>query len=252
MILTTPSVIAVTPVTLPVGWHYPPHRHDDYCQMLLIGRGSVRVRINGCTHVAEPGQTLLYVAGQTHEEWNTSTRTAEATYFGFTWDTRRRGPKGIPVLGSDHSGRIIMLARWMMNLGPRLCDEERGVLGTLMHAILIEHVLPSEQPESDLICRVREYVRDRLRTRLRLDELATAAGVSRFHFAHTFRSMAGVSPMRFARRVRLEAAHGLIVSTALPLKQIARQTGFADAYALSKAFHREYGRRPSAVRRSSP
>lgn len=219
--------------------------------MLLIHKGRMRVHIGGRDVSAGPGQTLLYLPGQLHEEWNDADRTVELTYFGFTWEVNDvpDTPRHVPVLESDHAGRIAMLARWMVDLAPRLAPGRRVLLDPLMHAVLIEHELPAAPPAHALVQRVQAYVQGRLARRIGLDELAALAGVSRFHFSHTFRAVAGVSPMRFVRRVRLEAAYGLVVTTSLPLKQIARQTRFADGYALSKAFHQTYARWPSSFRR---
>ena len=46
------------------------------------------------------------------------------------------------------------------------------------------------------------------------------------------------------RRLRLEAARDLLVSTELPLKAVAARCGFCDESHLSRSMHRCCGHRP--------
>ena len=79
----------------------------------------------------------------------------------------------------------------------------------------------------------------------------TAAGYSKAHFVRLFRRTTGTSPHRYVLHRRLEEARHLIVSTALPLAEVASETGFASQSHLNNAFVRRYGCTPGEARREA-
>ncbi|HYE70487.1 MAG TPA: AraC family transcriptional regulator [Aquabacterium sp.] len=99
--------------------------------------------------------------------------------------------------------------------------------------------------------RVLALIHERLADPLGLDELATAAGVSRFHFLRLFKNSFGVTPHRFVMDQRIAAARHLLDETALPLAQIAATTGFSSQSHLCTAMRRQLGSTPGQWRRRS-
>ncbi len=83
---------------------------------------------------------------------------------------------------------------------------------------------------------------------LTLDQVAAAAGLSKYHFARRFRQEMGCAPGAYLRRRRLEQAEKLLRFTDLPLKQIAAQCGFASAAYFSAAFRQAHGYPPRRER----
>ncbi|HYG66486.1 MAG TPA: helix-turn-helix transcriptional regulator, partial [Anaeromyxobacteraceae bacterium] len=81
-----------------------------------------------------------------------------------------------------------------------------------------------------------------------LDELAEAAGLSRYHFARRFRDEAGEPPWAYVRRLRAERAHALLREGATPA-EAAHEAGFADQAHLTRALRARYGRTPGQIRR---
>lgn len=78
--------------------------------------------------------------------------------------------------------------------------------------------------------------------------LAELAGVSRATFARRFRELLGEPPMGYLACWRLALASDLLQRTDDTVDAVARQVGYANAYALSAAFKRHYGTRPSTHR----
>ena len=79
-------------------------------------------------------------------------------------------------------------------------------------------------------------------------ELADEAGVSRATFARRFTELLGEPPKSYLTSWRLTLAADLLSRTERTVDAIARQVGFSNAYALSVAFKRLHGTRPSAYR----
>ncbi|MEU2787381.1 AraC family transcriptional regulator [Streptomyces sp. NPDC007100] len=93
-------------------------------------------------------------------------------------------------------------------------------------------------------------MRDRLAEPLTLAEIADAVHLSVFHLVRVFRRATGETPHRYLVRLRIEEAERLLLATDFTVARIAPLCGFADPAALSKAFLRHTGARPSAYRNS--
>lgn len=82
-----------------------------------------------------------------------------------------------------------------------------------------------------------------------LQELAAAAGLSRFHFSRVFKQHLGLSPARYVERLRIEQAKALIVSAEMSLAHVAQAVGFADQSHFSRRFRLHEGRSPAQFAR---
>jgi AraC family transcriptional regulator len=98
--------------------------------------------------------------------------------------------------------------------------------------------------------RVLELVQSRLAEDLQLDDLAAAAGVSRFHFLRLFKNSLGMTPHRFVLDQRVAAARRLLEHTSLSLADVAAATGFSSQSHLSTAMRRTLGLPPGKWRRA--
>jgi AraC-like DNA-binding protein len=83
-----------------------------------------------------------------------------------------------------------------------------------------------------------------------VDGLALIAGMSRSAFAAAFQRAFGQSPMSLVKLVRLRRASDLLVTTALPVAEIAKRVGFSSRSSFSVAFSQLHGMDPSRFRRS--
>jgi transcriptional regulator GlxA family with amidase domain len=78
--------------------------------------------------------------------------------------------------------------------------------------------------------------------------LATRAAVSERHLGRLFVSELGVTPGRYVRRARTEAAAHLLAGTDLTVRGVAARCGFATVESLRQAFAGTYGVSPSHYR----
>ncbi|WP_431873771.1 helix-turn-helix domain-containing protein [Amycolatopsis sacchari] len=113
--------------------------------------------------------------------------------------------------------------------------------------------LRADSPPEREDARVRAVValmRERLAEPVTLADLAAEAHLSVYHLVRVFRNTTGQTPHRFLTRLRIEEAKRLLRDTDLALDAIARRCGFASPGALSTAFLRHTGVRPSVYRNS--
>ena len=99
--------------------------------------------------------------------------------------------------------------------------------------------------------RVLDVVQQRLAEDIALDDLAAAAGVSRFHFLRLFKNTLGITPHRFVMDQRLAAARKLLADTDQRLADVAAGTGFSSQSHLCTTMRRRLGVTPKQWRRST-
>ncbi|MEI7445001.1 MAG: AraC family transcriptional regulator [Burkholderiales bacterium] len=84
-----------------------------------------------------------------------------------------------------------------------------------------------------------------------LESLAGLAAMSRTAFAERFRRTTGDTPMEYVARARIHVAMSRLAASDDTLDAVAAAVGYADAFALSKAFKRRVGCSPSDWRREA-
>lgn len=86
---------------------------------------------------------------------------------------------------------------------------------------------------------------------VRMDQLAVQAGLNLRRMERLFKAHLGLAPAQFYRQMRLERARDLLLHTNLPTLEVACLTGFSSSSHFAMAFHRQFGMRPSDVRRDA-
>lgn len=157
------------------------------------------------------------------------------------------------VVRLERGGRLLTRAMQLFEGLARdaFVDElalEEAMLGFMLEFERASASRPRAARES-LLGLVRARVLNSLSRRLGVERLAGEFDMSRSHFTHCFRAATGLSPARYIAGVRLEQAALRLVNTRRTLKQIARETGLADANHLCKLFRRVYGVSPAQYRR---
>ncbi len=94
------------------------------------------------------------------------------------------------------------------------------------------------------------FLRERLAEPVTLADLAEHTHLSIYHLVRVFRKATGQTPHRFLTALRVEEAKRLLRQTDLALDRIAPRCGFSTPGALSAAFLRHTGTRPSVYRNS--
>ena len=89
------------------------------------------------------------------------------------------------------------------------------------------------------------FMRRHLGRPLSVAEIASHVHMSPSHFAHSFREVAGVTPMRCIRDLRLEEARTLMLGTGLRPGDAAAKVGFESAAHFNRAFRRRFETTPA-------
>jgi transcriptional regulator GlxA family with amidase domain len=96
---------------------------------------------------------------------------------------------------------------------------------------------------------VLEYVAQNFAEEITLEDMASAAGLSRFSLCRWFQRRFGVSPVRWLWMFRALLAHELIsMEPRWSLTDIAFATGFTSSAHFSRFFRQVFGMTPSALK----
>ncbi len=86
---------------------------------------------------------------------------------------------------------------------------------------------------------------------LSVEAIARHVAMSPSHFAHRFRVVARMSPMRFVKEVRLDAARTLLLSDGVRASEVAVRVGYESPAHFSRDFKRRFGTSPARYARRS-
>jgi transcriptional regulator GlxA family with amidase domain len=92
------------------------------------------------------------------------------------------------------------------------------------------------------------WTQNHLARKLDVTTLARVVAMSPRTFARQFQSEFGTTPARWIQSLRVEAARQHLESLDMPLKRIARVTGFRDEQALRRAFIQQLSLTPKQYR----
>lgn len=98
-----------------------------------------------------------------------------------------------------------------------------------------------------LIC---EYIQKNHNKVLTLDEVATFAGFSKFHFTKIFRHYAGVTFYQYINKIRIDHAKQLLKDNELTVQEISSQCGFHNLSAFLRMFKIQVGTTPMNYKRN--
>ncbi|WP_245466972.1 helix-turn-helix domain-containing protein [Bradyrhizobium elkanii] len=98
--------------------------------------------------------------------------------------------------------------------------------------------------------RAKEIMRTRLASNLTIADVAAECKLTPSHFARSFRRSTGVAPHEFLSQLRIDEAKRLMLTTKLPLADIALICGFGDQSYFTRVFSRNVGTSPGAWRRA--
>ena len=140
------------------------------------------------------------------------------------------------------------LVRWLAEAA--LDDPIVGQQGAalLLGALAGRSDAPAADPRLPL-AQIDALIDARMRHPLQVADLASVARLSPTQFHARFQAELGQTPMDYVRERRLALGRRLLSHSALPIAEIARQTGYASPSAFTAALVREDGQTPTMLRR---
>ncbi|MEU6038792.1 AraC family transcriptional regulator [Actinomadura sp. NPDC047616] len=243
-----------------------PGTADLHLVLAEAGHAEMETRTGGrwSRHTWSPGRLELSVPGRPALRRYRADGPMRSVQVHIPWGTVERTAAQLGGHAVDYESMAASVAA-----GDPLIDEIMRALGTADEvgdlyaesaaAFLAVRLLTHHRGRSDPRVPVRDdtrvrtviaLMRDRLAEPLTLADLAGEVYLSVYHLVRVFKAATGETPHRYLTRLRIEEAQRLLRNSDLPIAEIAPRCGFASPGALSAAFLRETGMRPSAYRNS--
>jgi AraC-like DNA-binding protein len=249
------SLISVEATTTS-GWER--HRHADY-ELILVERGTYRATVQGVAVSVTPGNGVLIVPGDWHEDLLTAGVRYQALWFRLAHGEilvpgsaveARLGTFG--SLGKGHLHADVARLRAVIDSGGPASHLD-AIVATLLWSVaaglppagLAMPFAPQAVGFADAFRRACAQVGG---GGLRVATLARSLGLSPRSLERRCRAELGRSPARAYARWRLERAAELLLTTDWPVRAISDTLGYANPFHFSRAFARCHGKPPSRWR----
>jgi AraC family transcriptional regulator len=226
-------------------------------QHTLSGRG--RLEFEGTTHDVEPGDTLLLNIPHDHRYFLPAGSRWEFFYLCLAgsevvrlWReiVARRGP----LVRLDPAGPSLQRAARTCAEMLRGNIESAFVASSLAHALslsLVEEAFTEDEHEHPgFTHKISTFCRKNLQRPIGVDDMAKAAGMSRYHFSRKFHQASGMPPAKFLSELRLSRAVELIRAETASITRVATEAGFSDVNYFCKVFRKRFGVSPGAFKKS--
>lgn len=90
-----------------------------------------------------------------------------------------------------------------------------------------------------------EFIRDHAHTRLSVEQIARHVGMSPSHFAHRFRAIARVTPMRYVKTIRMHRARVALLRIGGRPSEVALEVGYSSTSHFTRDFKSYFGLGPT-------
>lgn len=253
----------------------PSHRHD-FIEFSFVLEGKGIERINGTEHDLLPGTIVLLLPYQIHEYRAHTDETLQMYICNFDMKLLTAGPESAwglheLLLGRDNAQPAYIHLQGKayeegLQLWERLYQEHESSLAwrpIMLRALLLEALslfvrnsgqhnqIQTEKQRSvssNGIWPVVQYVYDHY-----LDALSLTSLSERFHMHPTalstqFGEALGINFVDFLHELRIRHACSLLISSDLPISQVAFESGFSSYPTFSRAFLRIKGMTPRQYR----
>lgn len=154
------------------------------------------------------------------------------------------------VKTEEASARFETIIKEMKERQPCYEAMVKGEIVALM-AYLFRHFSSPEREtgKSDMVKLGMQYIKKHYQQPLSLEEVAEAAGFSRYYFCRGFKSMTGYTVNEYLRLFRCREAERMLRDTNRTVSAVAAECGFDDVSYFTKIFKRQTGVLPSQIRK---
>lgn len=120
------------------------------------------------------------------------------------------------------------------------------------HIVLFQQTVPAihtTNHRSEIsLSSVCAYIGEHFTEEISLDDIASYAGFSKYHFARIFNEYTGETFYQYLQQKRISFAQPLLSNPSLSITDVAYQAGFASSTAFTRAFKKSTGYTPSQFR----
>ncbi|MCB1179481.1 MAG: helix-turn-helix transcriptional regulator, partial [Leptospiraceae bacterium] len=102
--------------------------------------------------------------------------------------------------------------------------------------------------EDELILNAIQILHSNLKIPWNMEKFSLEIKISKNELVQRFLNSLGIRPMEYLNYIRIEKGKSLLLKSSLGLEEIAKETGFLNKNAFSRAYKKKTGISPSKVR----
>ncbi|MEO2077393.1 MAG: AraC family transcriptional regulator [Bacillus sp. (in: firmicutes)] len=262
-----PTIIHTPHLTSVVDFHQG-HKQDNKVlhkhattEVLFIKDGKADFILNGQILTLNRGDLLLINSNIEHETISSVAKSLKGFSLTFSNLHLEGLPKGymtpletLPLLkAQDHH---ITINKYIEDINEEYNNNDLGseeiissLLKTLIIKILRIMCSSNANQNASISDKVKKYIIENFNRDISLNELANIVFVNPYHLAHTFKDETGVSPIQYLITHRIEVAKTMLLSTNLPIREIASNVGYPNANYFNLLFKKFTGYSPGKFRK---
>ena len=125
-------------------------------------------------------------------------------------------------------------------------------LSTLLERLMISLArrVSGEKKQSNLLNKSISYINSNYVQDIRVPELAKMENLSVSRYNTLFKTVMGISPIEYIKKMRLASACELLSATDLPIKTVSSMIGYSDSHFFSRIFKKNIGVSPAFYRKN--
>ncbi len=248
-VLESVQLIGMGNVSPDPTWEMPVHTHQCW-EFVYFLRGTGRIEMPHATIRPQQYHVVIYPPGLPHSEVSDPINPEETIFLSV--DAQGTPPQGAHLLLPDPKGEMGWLCQHMFAEVSSSGISRLPLAYCQAFLCLVDNAWDTALPvKHDAVDFAIQYIHANYCSDITLDELANAACVNKAHLSRRFNARLGTSPLRYLRQFRTEIAKRLLLTTDLPVHEVAAQAGFADPLYFSRVIKSATGRSPSGFRKES-
>lgn len=241
-----------------------PHFHKNY-EVLIPTAGESNVTVDGTCYAVRPGQAVMIHPFQTHHLHLAQDARLWCSVFsaslvgGLSALLEGKKPKDPVFIPSERSRSFFLeeithyFSAW--DEWKAMTKPQEMAAKACIYAIGCEYLSQVElgavqvdDRADNLAEAVAVYVAEHFKSNLTLAEVAKALGYSYQHLSKIFHTLLGMNFKRLLNQYRMEHAMTLVSETALPLTQVAFESGFQSIRTFNHVWAETFQESPSDIR----
>lgn len=257
--------------TLPLHWH-------DFVEFDCVLSGTVSFTVNSEDFTLSSGDCLYISSGALHTTVQTGDADADVLVIVFRPELLAgvlqgtvhqkyirpltdKGIHGCKIDPSRNSGKnLIKALRRMPSIPEGAFGYELRMLSLISEAWLLLNEYLSQSCPTRQAKSVRQtacmkemlaYIHNAYKSSIKIDELASHAGISRAECFRCFKRYTGKTPIEYLNDYRLSQAANMLITTELSAVEIGLACGFESQSYFGKLFKENYGVTPLHFRKNT-
>ncbi len=224
-------------------------------------KGTCKLIINQAVHIIEPGTIAAFCPGDKHHYICDKNNPMEHYFVIFTGKTandimEKTHLKINKSVKLNNTQKAFETIRALINTGINHHPFARQLCASYLNIFLLEHASgqPLQKQNTSIayqtFTKCTEHIDKNFTSLSGPSQTAQACGINVRYMSRLFRKYHHLTPQEYITRLKLNKAAGRLLSSAMPINQIAEEAGFSSPSYFSRLFSRFHGKSPQGFRKT--